>query len=498
MKTIVRYLVMVSCSAFSCSSFGQEASWEIYQTSRSGDEMALRTSESNESPAVKVLLDPIRRYQTIVGIGGAFTESTADALSVLSSEKRREVIEAYFSPEGAHYSLTRTHVGSCDFSLGSYSYAENPDDPEMASFSIERDKELLLPLIKDSQSVAGADFKILASPWTAPRWMKDNGEWFGGKLKPEMNDSFADYLGKYLDAYEREGVPIWGLTPMNEPEGNDANWESMEFSPEEMRDFVRDSLGPKFRREKRDTKILVFDQNRDHMEKWAKVVYGDKEAAQYIDGMAVHWYSSTISVCPDALDSVHEDYPDKMIMHTEGCIDALGDDEPIGSWLEKDWWWRYEATDWGVFWAPEELKPDHPAYAPVYRYAGDIIGGLNHWMSGWIDWNMVLDERGGPNHVKNFCGAPIMVNRETKEVLYTPLYYAMCHFSRFIRPGAKRIGFEMTGESIEGTAVLNQDGSIVAVLLNREKEDIVYELSCSDESRTLEMPAESIQTIVLR
>lgn len=498
MKEIMCCFAALSCTLLSWSASGERGVWEVYQSSRAGDELARVKVESDAKATVRVTLDPDLTYQTIVGIGGAFTESAADALSVLPEAKRKEVIEAYFSPHGAHYSLTRAHIGSCDFSLGSYSYADEPGDLGLESFSIERDRKLLLPLIQDSLAVDGADFKILASPWTAPPWMKENGEWFGGSLKPEYRGVYADYLGEYLDAYKREGVDIWGITPVNEPEGNDSNWESMHFSPEEMRDFIRDSLGPKFRREKRDTKIFVFDQNRDHMEEWAKVVYSDKEAAEYIDGMAVHWYSSTVSVCPDALEAVHEAFPDKMIMQTEGCIDALGDDEPIGSWFEKDWWWRREATDWGVFWAPEELKPDHPPYVPVYRYAGDLIGGLNHWLTGWIDWNMILDERGGPNHVKNYCGAPIMVDRETKEVLYTPLYYTMCHFSRFIRPGGQRIGIDMTDDALEVTAVSNPDGSVVAVLLNRSQEARVYELVCDGRSVTVEMPKESLQTVVLR
>ncbi|MDQ8202747.1 glycoside hydrolase family 30 protein [Pelagicoccus sp. SDUM812003] len=481
------------------ASSAQAAEVEVYQSSRAGDQLArVEVPQAGIDASREIRLYPDRGYQTIVGIGGAFTESAADALSALSEEKRREVIEAYFSPRQGGYSLTRTHVGSCDFSLGSYTYAEVEGDEALEHFTIDPDRKLLLPLIKDSMAVPGADFKILASPWTAPPWMKDNGAYFGGSLLPEYREVYVNYLSKYLDAYAAEGVPIWGLTPVNEPEGNNANWESMHFSPEQMRDFIANHLGPVFRSENRDTKIFVFDQNRDHMEEWAKVVYADDAVRSFVDGMAVHWYSSTVDVCAEALDAVHHAYPDMQIMHTEGCIDALGDDEPMWSWLEADWYWREEATDWGVFWAPEEQKVDHPPYSPVYRYAGDIIGGLNHWMTGWIDWNMVLDTRGGPNHVKNFCGAPVLIDREKGEAFYTPLYYVMCHFSRFIRPDAVRIGIEGAEGDIEGTAVRNVDGSIVAVLLNRGLEEQAYRLVCGDREVTLLMPPQSLQTVALR
>ncbi len=472
-----------------------ERSLELYQTTRSGVTLARVAVAAEEQGLTAILtLYSDTEYQRIVGIGGAFTESSADALSALPPEKRREVLEAYFSPEGAGYSLMRTHVGSCDFSLGNYSYAQEPGDIGLEHFSIEPDRKLLLPLIQDSQKVGGASFKLLASPWTAPPWMKDNGDWNGGRLLPEYATSFAEYLAKYVEAYEAEGVPIWGLTPMNEPEGNGENWESMIFNPEEMRDFIARELGPTLRSRNLDTKIYVFDQNRDHMREWADVIYSDADAAQYLAGMAVHWYSSTVSVCADELDAVHEKFPEMGLIHSEGCIDALGDDEPEGAWLEADWWWRSEATDWGWIWAPEEQKADHPKYVPVYRYARDLIGGLNHWMSGWIDWNIVLDFRGGPNHANNFCGAPVLVDRENGEVFYTPVYYAMCHFSRFIRPDAVRIGMSGLPEGLQATAVRNVDGSIVLVTLNEGAAEIRYSVQLDGVSYPIVAPPQSIQT----
>jgi len=472
---------------------------KVYQTSRAGDSMkAINTIVHEQDGAVGVIeLYPSITYQKIVGIGGSFTESTAHALSGLSVDKRQEVIEAYFGQEGANYSLTRTHIGSCDFSLGNYTYAPVADDFELNSFSMDHDRELLFPLIKDAQAVEGADFKILASPWTAPPWMKDNNHWNGGKLKSGYGDVYADYLIRYVDAMKEEGMPIWGLTPVNEPEGNDANWESMHFNPEEMRDFIAEHLGPKLEARKLDTKVLIFDQNRNHLDEWTETVLGDPKAAAFVHGTAVHWYSSTVDVCEEALESAHERFPDKMIMHTEGCIDALGDDEPEGVWLDPDWYWRAEATDWGWIWAPEELKKDHPKYVPVYRYIRDMIGGLNHWMTGWIDWNMVLDFRGGPNHASNFCGAPVLVDGESNEILYTPIYYAMCHFSRFIRPGATRIGFGLVPEGLMATAFSNPDESIAVVVFNEGNESKSFSIKNGEKVLQVSIPAQAIQTIVI-
>lgn len=473
---------------------------ELYQTTRSGDQMRQVESVASELNAdLPVLaLNPEQRFQVIEGIGGAFTESAAAALATLPAAKRQEVLEAYFGKEGASYSLMRTHVGSCDFSLGNYSYAPVAGDVDLQHFSIEPDRQLLLPLIKDSQQVPGAAFKLLASPWTAPPWMKDNQDWNGGKLLPEHGGVYARYLVRYLEAYEAEGLSIWGLTPVNEPEGNGENWESMIFTPEEMRGFVADHLGPTLRSRGFDTRIYIFDQNRNNMQEWAKAIYRDPEAAQYVAGMAVHWYSSTISVCEDELDAVRHEFPQKGLIHSEGCIDALGDDEPLGSWLESDWWWRAEATDWGWVWAPDELKPDHPKYVPVYRYARDLIGGLNHWMEGWIDWNIVLDFRGGPNHASNFCGAPVLVDGESGEVFFTPLFYVMCHFSRFIRPGAVRIGMEDTPEGINATAALNEDGSLVVVSLNEGLVPIGYAIEWEGQRVEVAAPAQSLQTVFLK
>jgi len=473
----------------------------IYQTSRQGDRLApVEIQEKFETPPSRtLLLDPSTTYQTLIGIGSSFTESSASVLSELSEEVRDKVMKAYFSPEGAHISLTRTHIASCDFSLRNYTYAPVPGDVEMAHFSIEPDRTYLLPMIKEAQEIDGADFKILASPWTAPPWMKDNLTWNGGELKPEYYPAFAKYTVKYLKAYEKEGVPIWGLTPINEPHGNGSNWESTHFNPEQMRAYIADHLGPALKEANIDVAVWIYDQNRGAvLLDWANTIYGDEKASSFVRGMAVHWYQSTVDVCGESLDQVHEAYPRKELLHSEGCIDALGDDEPIGSWLEDDWYWRPEATDWGKFWASEAEQKDHPPYRPFYRYTRDLIGGLNHHLVGWIDWNMVLNTRGGPNHARNFCLAPVLVDSGRDEVYYTPLYYAIAHFSKFIRPGAQRIGLSGNDDTFMATAFRNPDGSFAVVVFNPSEKEVEYTVKMVDRTIPVRIKGQALQTIVIR
>ncbi|TWU29813.1 glycoside hydrolase family 30 protein [Bythopirellula polymerisocia] len=470
---------------------------KVFETSRAGAKLKELSQESvtgtkaGEIPTVNI--QKKQRFQEIIGFGGAFTESTAYVLNQLGKEKRKEVINAYFSPSGSNYSLTRTHINSCDFSLGNYAYANTSGDVELEDFSIEEDLDDLVPLIKDALAVPEAKFKIIASPWTAPPWMKDNDTWNGGSLKPEYHATWALYFSKYIQEYKKQGVPIWSVTVENEPLGNGAQWESMIFTPSQMADFIKNHLGPRFQEDGIDSKILIYDQNRDHLEEWVNEILSNPEVAKYVWGTAVHWYSSTTEWYPEVLNSVHEAFPEKPLIETEGCIDA-----EVPHWRDDDWYWSKEATDWGYDWAPEQDKHLHPKYVPVYRYARDMIGSLNSWLSGWVDWNLVLDDKGGPNHAKNWCIAPVLVKPETKEVYYTPLYYIMAHFSKFIRPGAIRLGVDSEARDLMVTACANPDGSIAVVALNQSKVAVNFELVFGSKRANLVIPSEAIQTILVQ
>ncbi len=477
----------------SCAKKKDMRTFEVFETAANGNKFEKITPVTSNGIDATIKLFPGQKYQTITGFGGAFTEASAHVLNQLGQDNRKKILEAYFGSEGAQYSLTRTHMNSCDFSLGNYSYAPVEGDVDLQHFSIDEDRDDLIPMIKEAMAISSEGFKIIASPWTAPTWMKDNKQWVGGKLLPEYYDTWALFFSKYVDAYKEEGIDIWGFTVENEPLGNGNNWESMHFTPNEMSFFVQNHLGPKLKElGKENIKILGYDQNREHLQEWVDAMYGDNQSANYFSGTAIHWYASTYEIFPEALQYAHEKAPDKYLIQTEACVDA-----EVPKWKDDAWYWSKEATDWGWDWAPEDQKYLHPKYVPVYRYARDIIGCLNNWVDGWVDWNMVLDRQGGPNWFGNWCVAPVIVDTEKDEVYYTPLYYTLMHFSRFIRPGAHRIGFKNSDGTLLTTAAQNTDGSIIVVLLNQGNSKKTYELVLGDETMKIEMQAQALQTVVI-
>ena len=467
----------------------------VYETSAAGNALTKVDKFSSDKNLVRVTINPNEKFQTITGFGGAFTESSAYLLNRLSAENRKKIMEAYFSKNGANYSLTRTHINSCDFSLKHYAYDMVEDDTNLEHFSIDEDKKNnLIPMILEAKSISKEGFNIIASPWTAPPWMKDNKAWVGGKLLPKYNDTWALYFSKYIDAYKKEGIDIWGVTVENEPHGNGNNWESMLFSPKEMTDFVQHHLGPKLEKDgKGAVKILGYDQNRAGLKEWVDEMFRDEQSSKYFVGTAIHWYESTYDYFPEALQYAHNKAPNKYLIETEGCIDS-----EIPKWKDDAWYWKKEATDWGWDWASEKEKYLHPKYAPVNRYATDIIGCLNNWVDGWIDWNMVLDKQGGPNWFKNWCVAPVIVDPENDEVYFTPLYYTMSHFSKFMRPGAVKIGCEIDNKDLMATAVKNPDGSIAIAIFNPTELIQTIEIQLENRNTTISIDAKALQTIVIK
>ncbi len=486
-------LIVLVTMCMACTS-EQTLEVDVYETAANGNKLTPISTFSSADNPIDILLSPEKELQTITGFGGAFTESSAYLLNRLSKKNRDTILQAYFSAAGANYSLTRTHMNSCDFSLTNYSYAEVVDDMELEHFTIDEDRDDLIPMIKDAMAVSEEGFKIFASPWTAPRWMKDNKDWVGGKLLPKYYDTWALFFSKYVDAYQAEGIDIWGFTVENEPHGNGNNWESMHFTPKEMTDFVQHHLGPKLKTDgKGDLKILGYDQNRKGLKEWVDAMYATEETSKYFDGTAIHWYESTYEVFPEELQYAHHKAPNKYLIETEGCVDS-----EVPAWKDDMWYWSKESTDWGWDWAPEEDKPLHPKYAPVNRYARDIIGCLNNWVDGWVDWNMVLNKQGGPNWFKNWCAAPVIVDEENDEVYFTPLYYTMAHFSKYIRPGAKVI--ETTkpeNKKFMVTAAKNPDHAIAVVIFNEEESPKDYRIILGEEIVNLHIDGQALQTILI-
>jgi len=468
---------------------------EVYETSESGNKLE-RITEFNindNDTIATIVLKPDEKRQTITGFGGAFTESSAYLLNQLSQKNRDSILKAYFSRDGANYSLNRTHMNSCDFSLTNYSYTPVPDDVNLEHFSVEEDMDDLIPMIKDAIAISEDGFKIFASPWTAAPWMKDNNDWVGGKLLPKYYDTWALFFSKYIEAYKAQGIDIWGFTVENEPHGNGNNWESMHYTPEEMTDFVMNHLGPKLEADGYGDKIILgYDQNRAGLKEWVDVMYATEESSKYFDGTAIHWYESTYDYFPEALEYAHQKAPDKLLIETEGCIDA---EVPV--WKDDAWYWKKEATDWGWDWAAEDEKYLHPKYSPFNRYARDIIGCLNHWVDGWVDWNMVLDRQGGPNWFKNWCIAPVIVDPDADEVYFTPLYYVMAHFSKYMRPGAEVFLTDNSDSDIMVAAVKNPDNTMAIAVFNEGDQEKQFKLELGDKSTTLKISAKALQTILI-
>ena len=485
--TVLILLIMgISCSP-------QSLHVEVYETSESGNKLTLRTEfKKGNNPAI-IKINASQEFQTITGFGGAFTESSAYLLNQISKENRDRILRAYFAKDGARYSLTRTHMNSCDFSLNNYSYTPVVGDIELKHFSVDQDREDLIPMIKDAMAISEDGFRLFASPWTAAPWMKDNNSWVGGKLLPEYYNTWALFFSKYVDAYKAEGIDIWGFTVENEPHGNGENWESMHYSPEEMTHFVQHFLGPKLEADgKGDLVILGYDQNREGIREWVDVMYNDEASSKYFDGTAVHWYESTYDYFPTELQYAHKKAPDKYLIQTEACIDA---EVPV--WKDDKWYWKKEATDWGYDWREPSKKYLHPKYAPSNRYARDIIGCLNNWVDGWVDWNMVLDVNGGPNWANNWCIAPVIVDTDKDEVYFTPLYYIMAHFSKYIRPGAVVIDVQNTDNALMVTAAKNPDASIAVVVFNEGSSRKNFELTLNGRTKNISISPQAIQTIMI-
>ena len=380
-----------------------------------------------------IIIDDKKTFQTIIGFGGAFTDASADVFAKLSKDAQEQFLKTSFDPvAGNGYTLCRTTIHSCDYAEDMYTYDDTAGDTELKNFTIAHDLKNRIPFIKRAQAVAKGKLQLYASPWSPPGWMKTNGEMLHvGKLKPEYNQTWADYYVKYLKAYAAEGVPLWGLTVQNEALAIQV-WESCIFSADEERDFVKNFLGPTLKKAGlSDVNLMIWDHNRGLIYERVQPSYDDPEASQYIWGAAFHWYTGDHF---DNVRVVHDAFPDKHLLYTEGGIG--------GTW---------------------------PA---ALRLSKSVITDLNNWTEGWDVWNLILDQDNGPRHAGNVPGSGayrssiVNANTTTSEITYNPPYYILGQFSRFIRPGAKRIVCTSNSDDLIATAALNSDGKIAVVVLN--------------------------------
>ena len=426
----------------------QTARFEDGKTALLAEMPALQMEHMTEPPTEKAIeIDSSKKYQTILGFGGAFTEASAINWRLLEPEDQDKVIDLYFNSaeEGGHaYTVGRVPINSCDFSPASYSFDDVAGDMELAKFdqAVQHDVDVgMIPMIKAAQAkieARGEKLSLYGSPWSPPAWMKLP---VGGLqnmtlsakpncLMPSMQRTWAKYFSKFIAAYRKHGIDMWGVTVQNEPEAS-VGWEACLWTPQFMAAFVRDHLGPVLEEEQPGVKIIGFDHNKDHVYIWAQQLYADPEAKKYFAGVGVHWYGGLNT---HNLNDTHNLAPDKMILATEACNcggvvyekAAFAEGVVTRGNFQATWWSRAEAL--GL----------------------DILADLRYWAVGWTDWNLVLSTAGGPNHLKNLCDANIILDPKEElgmgKLIMQASYYYMGHFSRYIPAGSKRIHLKNTVE----------------------------------------------------
>lgn len=447
---------------------------KVYTTAKDTKLRLTKTAEQRFTHKVQTLetevaifVNPRKTFQTYLGIGGAITDASSEVFSTLDSLQQQRLLNSLYGKNGIGYNIIRTSIHSSDFGLGSHTYIEE-GDAELKTFSIEKDKEKRLPFIKRAIDLIGEDLVFYASPWSPPAFMKTNNNMLqGGKLLPEYRQAWANYYVKFIEAYEAEGIPVWGLTIQNEPMAVQ-RWESCIYTAEEERDFLKDYLGPTLSKAGLgDKNIVVWDHNRDLITDRANTIFEDPEASKYAWGIGFHWYETWSGSSPkyDNLKNINESFPTKKLLFTEGCQEKF-DSEKLQFWPNAE------------------------------RYGNSMINDFNNGVVGWTDWNILLDERGGPNHVENFCFAPIHANTKTGELIYTPIYYYIGHFSKFVKPGALRVSTTTSRSTLESTTFKNGDGQMITVVMNKTDNPVTFKLIIENSQVELAIPSRAMQTVI--
>ena len=418
-----------------------------------------------------VVVDSSQEFQTHLGFGGAFTEAAAYVMENASEEARKEILKAYFNKEiGLAYNLGRTSINGCDFSLEPY---VEDEDVELKTFHMEREDKYVVPFIKQASEEAGEDIGILCAPWSPPAFMKNNKDMnHGGRLLRKYYGTWAKYMVKYVKGMLDRGINILTISVQNEPEAKQT-WASCKYDPTEEAMLAVDYMYEELKKEglEEKVKIVILDHNRDIMFRRVRETLAYKNAKDIIWGIAYHWYGSDKS---EILTMAHEIYPKQHLIFTEGCVELVNNSGNTSS------------------------KAGIGAWKHGEIYGHNMINDFNNYTEGWIDWNLVLDEKGGPNYVGNYCEAPIMLNTETNEVIYNISYYYIGHFSKYIKPGAKRIlCLNDSDKGIYSVAYKNPNGQIIVVVQNELSKRHRLAVAVDGKGINTEVPAHSITTFIV-
>lgn len=445
---------------------------EIVQTSKAAGYWCRRFipkfSPKMRIKRANIVLFPEKRFQKILGFGGAFTEATCSNIMKSSPQTMETIMRAYFTSSGLNYCLGRVVINSCDFSLDTYSYVAE-GDTNLSTFNLAREEKYVIPVIEIAKSISEYPMRFLASPWSPPAYMKTNSSMTeGGTLKPECYSLWAKYITRYLQEMSKRHIYVEFLSVQNEPEATQT-WESCLYSGKEEADFILNNLYPALVNQGLEkTKIIAWDHNRDHIIERADDIYSKEEVRNLVWGLGYHWY---VSDEHRNLSIVHDRYPNKHLLFTEGCVELANRNNgysEIGLWKNGE------------------------------TYGRNMINDFNNYCEGWIDWNLVLDENGGPNHAKNYCEAPIIYNHQTKEVTFNPSYYFIGHFSRYVLPDAVRIQTEVNGnKKVLAVSFMNPNNDYVTIIQN-EGRATKMTLHLEGKGTQIKLPSHSITTVLMR
>lgn len=410
-----------------------------------------------------VNLYPDVKFETIEGFGGAITDAAAYVYSLMNEEQKRQLMTTYFSPEKMNYGIVRIHMDSCDFSTEMYEAMSDAEDREMKSFSFARTEKYILPMLEDAQKTAGRPLKLMLSPWSPPAFMKTNGQrTYGGSLKPEYRAMWANYICRYIVEFEKRGYQVQRMSLQNEPKAVQT-WDSCIYTAKEEKEFLRDFMYPALKAHGLEhVEIFIWDHNKERVyERICEIV--DDSTRDMVAGIAFHWYSGDHF---EALELVRNKFCDKKMIISESCIEYS----------------KFEEAD---------------VISGALRLSHEIIGDLNHGMTAFYDWNLLLDEHGGPNHVGNFCHAPFLYDTVQKKLMPQLLQQHFEHFSHYLCPGAVRIGYSKYTEQVDVTAYQNPDGKKVVVMLNKSKEILPVNMRMQGEVAEFLLYPESITTGII-
>lgn len=407
-------------------------------------------------------LYPETEYQIFDGFGGALTDSAGYVYEMMEDGDKEKALHTYFGKGGIGYNRIRIPIDSCDFSLSQFQAVTDGKDREFKTFSLERWKKYIYPFWKDIRKIA-QDIEVMVTPWSPPGFMKENEKRVqGGGLKKEYRTAYADYLCRYIKELAEIGISVKKMSIQNEPKAVQT-WDSCIMDAEEEKIFLRDYLYPAMQEHGlTDIEIFIWDHNKERLYERACATIDDT-TRHMIKGIAFHWYSGDHF---EQLRMVRDKYPELQLILSEACIEYS----------------KYEAG--------EELSN-------VKQYAHEIIGNLNAGMNAFYDWNLLLDENGGPNHADNFCDAPFLYHMEEKRLEERMTLSAIAHFSKYIEAGAVRIGHSCYTGEIEATAFKNPSGSIVVVMLNQTQKNLPVTFRIKEECVSITAKASSILTGII-